>query len=435
MRSSVRLAWALLHEEMPNHRSIAINWSLTVIFLSLFCNYLNQLQLQTTAPIVDIVPSSPANTEELDDDDDDDDDDSHSFDANGDEPRRKTRRSRRGGYRRKRQQQKKVAALLAESAARRAQQAGEQEACCDNSTTTTDTESSSCESSTAGSSSSGFDTPPRLVARKRNNNININKNTPMNFHPVRGPAYQQTAGYNNGYPSHNVAPHRSSAHARTYNKPTNMSRNSRTLFVQPDCFLALDCEMVGVGKDGTQSALARISIVDYYGNVVMDEYIKPGRKVTDYRSFVSGITPEILQKNAKMDYATCRKKVIRLLRGNILVGHALENDLGILRINHPWYLIRDTAQYQPFMKVRAGAYWPRRLQDLAQERLHRNVQVYGRPHCPQEDAMAAMDLYKLVACEWEQSIAYTTLKMNETAWIMQQQQQQQYAAAAAAYVM
>ena len=350
----------------------------------------------------------------LDNDGDDGNDDTNSQDASsGDEPRKKTRRSRRGGYRRRRQQQKKVvAALIAESAARRAQQkAAAGSTSCDSSTTTsaTESESCSCDSSTGSSSST------RMVSHKRIGQLS-NSRDPLHVQLVRDPT--DSGGHRA------AAAHQSPlAHVTNYNN----SSNNRIPYLQPQSFVAMDCEMVGVGKDGTQSALARISILDYYGNVVMDEYIKPGRKVTDYRSFVSGITPEILHTKAKLSFAACRKQVIKLLRGKVLVGHALENDLGILRINHPWYMIRDTAQYQPFMKVRAGAYWPRRLQDLALEKLNRDVQVYGRPHCSAQDSLAALDLYKLVSSEWEASIQMT--------WMMQQQrqefqslQQQHYAA-------
>jgi len=37
--------------------------------------------------------------------------------------------------------------------------------------------------------------------------------------------------------------------------------------------VALDCEMVGVGFDGEQSALARVSIVDWNGFVLLDTYV------------------------------------------------------------------------------------------------------------------------------------------------------------------
>lgn len=359
-------------------------------------------QPQTTTPeFVDVVPSSSnassvADSMDNDDYDDDSGDGDYSKGNSGDEPRRKTRRSRRGGHRRRRQQQKKVAALVAESAARRAQEKVGITFSCDTSTiaTATESESSSCDSSASS-------TPPRVVAHESMDRVS-RSTFPVHIQPVGNSTNSGgccTAAQN---PSACV----------------NNHTNSRIPYRHAQNFLAMDCEMVGVGKDGTQSALARISILDYYGNVVMDEYIKPGRKVTDYRSFVSGITPDILQTKAKMNFATCRKQVIKLLRGKVLIGHALENDLGILRINHPWHLIRDTAQYQPFMKVRAGAFWPRRLQALALERLNRDAQVNGRPHCSAQDSLAALDLYKLVSSEWEASI------VAQTSWIMQQQHQQ-----------
>ena len=47
--------------------------------------------------------------------------------------------------------------------------------------------------------------------------------------------------------------------------------------------IAMDCEMVGVGPDGTRSALARVCIVNNDGHPLMDRYVKPKEKVTDYR--------------------------------------------------------------------------------------------------------------------------------------------------------
>ena len=36
--------------------------------------------------------------------------------------------------------------------------------------------------------------------------------------------------------------------------------------------VAMDCEMVGVGRDGIDSELARCSIVNRHGNVLLDTY-------------------------------------------------------------------------------------------------------------------------------------------------------------------
>lgn len=40
-----------------------------------------------------------------------------------------------------------------------------------------------------------------------------------------------------------------------------------------------------------------------------------------------------------------------LLKGRILVGHALKNDLDVLMLSHPRQMIRDTAKYRPYMRV------------------------------------------------------------------------------------
>ena len=58
--------------------------------------------------------------------------------------------------------------------------------------------------------------------------------------------------------------------------------------------LGLDCEMVGVGPEGIQSALARVVIVNSYGNVIYDQFCLTKERVTDYRTKVSGIRPEHL---------------------------------------------------------------------------------------------------------------------------------------------
>ena len=52
--------------------------------------------------------------------------------------------------------------------------------------------------------------------------------------------------------------------------------------------------MVGVGPDGIQSALARVTIVNYYGVTILDKYVRPIERVTDFRTEISGITPKLL---------------------------------------------------------------------------------------------------------------------------------------------
>lgn len=110
--------------------------------------------------------------------------------------------------------------------------------------------------------------------------------------------------------------------------------------------LAMDCEMVG---NGNQSMLARVTIVNVDGKVVLDEYVKPTGKVTDYRSCYSGIKKSHLENGS--DFFTVRNKVLSLINGCILVGHSLHFDLDALNIYHPQCNRRDLAEFENFKRV------------------------------------------------------------------------------------
>jgi RNA exonuclease 4 len=178
-------------------------------------------------------------------------------------------------------------------------------------------------------------------------------------------------------------------------------------------YLALDCEMVGVGEGGVTSALARVSIVDYNNAILLDTHVKVDEPVTDYRTFVSGIREEHLQSDTAMDFAQCQSIVKKILKDKILVGHALRNDLGVLDLEHPWYNCRDTAKYEPFMKKdkNSDILKPKKLKVLAETKLNRIIQRVGEEHCPIEDATAALDLYKKARVKWEKAVEY---KMSRT---------------------
>ena len=62
----------------------------------------------------------------------------------------------------------------------------------------------------------------------------------------------------------------------------------------------MDCEMVGVGINGEEHMLARVSIVNTHGHVIYDKYVAPQEKVIDYRTAVSGIRPENIKDGKKI---------------------------------------------------------------------------------------------------------------------------------------
>lgn len=176
--------------------------------------------------------------------------------------------------------------------------------------------------------------------------------------------------------------------------------------------------MVGVGYTGRRSSVARVTVVAWDGSILLDEFVQQTEEVTDYRTFVSGITASDLEATT-FTLPEIQTMVQNMLQDKILVGHALKNDLRVLGITHPWYNIRDTAKYEQFMQVRPcdGNLWPRKLSDLVKTRLHRDIQQPGVPHSSYEDAVAAMDLYKLVRRKWEMAMEY---KLQKTLAIEQQ---------------
>ncbi|XP_048201664.1 RNA exonuclease 4 [Perognathus longimembris pacificus] len=159
--------------------------------------------------------------------------------------------------------------------------------------------------------------------------------------------------------------------------------------------LAMDCEMVGVGPTGEDSIVARVSLVNQYGKCVYDKYVRPTEPVTDYRTAISGIRPEDLKQGEKLDVV--KREVAEMLKGRILVGHALHSDLKVLFLDHPKKKIRDTQKYKPFKaRVKSG----RPSLKLLSEKIL-GLRVQQAEHCSVQDAQAAMRLYIMVRKEWE----------------------------------
>ena len=226
--------------------------------------------------------------------------------------------------------------------------------------------------------------------------------------------------------------------------------------------VGLDCEMVGGGKGGMKSLLARCSVVtldctpilkDDSNNsndeaespnsinknlvVLFDKYIIPKGRITDYRTQWSGITKETYDKNTHsvpiVTFHQCQKEITELFssieeKSVLVVGHALENDFDALEIKHPATLTRDTAFYRPYMRQVRRRLFPRKLSALTSEELgieiqqepnleEQNETVYCAPkeyvsslgHSSVEDAAAALRLYWHRCQDWERSLCYPLL--------------------------
>jgi len=96
--------------------------------------------------------------------------------------------------------------------------------------------------------------------------------------------------------------------------------------------LALDCERI-LTKKGER--LARISIINFYGNIVFDTLVKPWSKVEDYREWITGIKPDDL-KHAP-SYPKIAPILKKILNDKVVVGHSLHEDFEHLKLNKSEY--------------------------------------------------------------------------------------------------
>uniref|UniRef100_A0A0A9E1V8 Exonuclease domain-containing protein n=1 Tax=Arundo donax TaxID=35708 RepID=A0A0A9E1V8_ARUDO len=84
--------------------------------------------------------------------------------------------------------------------------------------------------------------------------------------------------------------------------------------------------------------------------------------------------------NKAKEFWIVQKEVAELIKGRILVGHALHHDLKVLLLSHPKKDIRDTSEYEIFRREGKR----RLLKDLAAQVLGAKIQQ--SEHCPIEDA-------------------------------------------------
>ncbi|XBW34526.1 hypothetical protein QEN19_000074 [Hanseniaspora menglaensis] len=153
-------------------------------------------------------------------------------------------------------------------------------------------------------------------------------------------------------------------------------------------FVAIDCEFVGCGPKGCNSELARVSIVNFFGYVVYDCFVKPRYKVTDYRTRVSGIRPSDLRNGISFEKA--RSEVAEIINNKVLIGHAVQNDLFVLDLKHPFESTRDTSIYPAYKQLNNNK--KPSLKFLAETLLGEIIQ--DGEHSSVIDAQATMKLFK-----------------------------------------
>ena len=151
--------------------------------------------------------------------------------------------------------------------------------------------------------------------------------------------------------------------------------------------VALDCEMVYT-SGGLE--VAKVTLMDEYGNAPVDTYVQPHNQVIDYNTEYSGITLDKLRRNNPVTLHQVQMDLLRFIdQDTIIVGHSLESDLKALRIIHT--RVVDTAVLYKHM------YGSKlKLKDLSIIILQRVIQNDPNGHDSLEDARAAMDLARML---------------------------------------
>lgn len=168
----------------------------------------------------------------------------------------------------------------------------------------------------------------------------------------------------------------------------------------PEHFMAVSAQTVYTGDTANIPMVARVSLADYRGNVVLDTLVRPTHEVTNYRTAETGLVSAHLT-NAP-PFREVQHRVSALIRDKIIVGHNLWQFLSVLCISHPTIHTRDVAVFVPFRRGLGygGATPP--LHILVHRLMGRSIGL-GYEH-PLENARAALDLYRSVQHPWENAI-------------------------------
>ncbi|XP_018358829.1 PREDICTED: uncharacterized protein LOC108758389 isoform X2 [Trachymyrmex cornetzi] len=160
---------------------------------------------------------------------------------------------------------------------------------------------------------------------------------------------------------------------------------------------AMDCEMCFT-LQGLE--LARVSLVDLYGQVVYDTLVKPSAEIIDFNTKFSGITEDDMS-NVTKTLPEVQNDLLNFIHAEtILMGHSLGNDLKALRLIHK-NVVDTSAMFPHYL----GLPYRNGLKTLARKVLNRKIQE--ETHNSIEDAQVVMDLVLRKAhYEWQQSLVW-----------------------------
>ncbi|KAF8321547.1 hypothetical protein DL93DRAFT_2034817, partial [Clavulina sp. PMI_390] len=155
-------------------------------------------------------------------------------------------------------------------------------------------------------------------------------------------------------------------------------------------FVALSTQCVGIGANGTVPMVARVSLVDFRGQIILDTYIRPTNPVFSYRTTQTGIEPHHLENAPPFEQV---KAIVEAsIRGKTVVGHTLWEDFEVMGLRHPAYDTRDTALYLPYREALKMMNRVIGLPTLVFRFMQHSIAVQRQDSL--ENARALIDLYR-----------------------------------------
>ncbi|OOO07084.1 Exonuclease RNase T and DNA polymerase III [Aspergillus oryzae] len=161
--------------------------------------------------------------------------------------------------------------------------------------------------------------------------------------------------------------------------------------------VVIDCEMVQVRR--WQREVAFLSAVDFLtGEVLINNYVRPTGKVTDWTTRISGITPAAMAEavargQALNGWQSARQELYKYIDSQtILIGHALNSDLDVLGIYHSRVVDSVILASEAVFGLSSAFKRLYSLKTLSEVFLKLQIQSDNHPHVCLEDTLATRDV-------------------------------------------
>ena len=165
----------------------------------------------------------------------------------------------------------------------------------------------------------------------------------------------------------------------------------------------LDAEFTCKNIDGEKSPVA-VTILDYHGKIILDEKVCPRKQVMNVGTRFHGIVERDMR--CKEDEYEILEKIQQMVKGKILIGHDLAQDIKYLHIDPDTLLgIRDLSTaiaFENLKLTKKGQFY--KLSSIANELL--NIEIQEKVHSSREDAETVMALYRFVEDIWKDHITF-----------------------------